>query len=65
MTNKALENRRVINEIKTELDMGKITYEQAKVKAAPVLAEINGIGRDLAKKYGIKHRDISFNEIMR
>lgn len=65
MTNEAQQNREKIESIRAQLSRGFITYEQAKTQAAPIIASINAKAREIAKKYGMRAKLVSFNEIMR
>lgn len=65
MTEQAIENRRIINHAKNALDLGWMTYEEAREYVKPTLENINSRGREIAKKYGKKYHEITFNEIMR
>lgn len=65
MTNHAASNRIEIAKIRTAMDLGQITYEEAKIKAAPIINEINARSKEIAKKYGKSHRNFTFEEIMR
>lgn len=58
-------NRQQIANIKRALILGWINYEEAELQAKPVLENINTRGREIAKKYGRKYRDITFAEVMR
>ena len=65
MTEKARANREVINKLKLDLNLGRLTYAEAKEQAKPILDEINAKSRELAKKYGRSHRNLTFEEIIR
>lgn len=65
MTNEAQKNREQIEAIRAQLSHGFITYEQAKTQAAPIIASVNAKAREIAKKYGMRPRLVSFNEIFR
>ena len=65
MTDKAKANREAINKLKLALNLGQLTYAEAKEQAKPILDEINAKSRELAKKYGRSHRNLTFEEIMR
>lgn len=65
MKDKALDNRAKINHIKNALDLGWITYDQAKEMAEPIIAEINEKAKEIAKKYGVKPGLVNFNSLMR
>lgn len=65
MNKQAIENRIKINEIKNMLDLGCISYDNAKSLAKPIIDSINGKSKELAKKYGVKPRLVSFEGLMR
>lgn len=65
MTNEAKKNREAMEAIKANLAQGKISYAEAKSQAEPVITRINAKAREIAKKYGMRPRLVSFNEIMR
>lgn len=65
MTTEAAQNREAIAQIQTRLALGQITYDQAKEQAAPVIARINDRAKEIAKKYGKSHHEITFKELMR
>lgn len=54
-----------LNKIKTSLLMGLITYDMAKEMAAPYLKIMNDISKQIAKKYGVRPKLISFAGFMR
>ena len=54
-----------MNNIKMWLMTGAITYDKAKEMAAPHLAAMNEKAKEVAKKYGIKPRKITFAGFMR
>ena len=58
-------NRQQIANIKRALILGWINYEEAELQAKPILENINTRGREIAKKYGRKYREITFTEVMR
>jgi ribosomal protein S11 len=51
--------------IKMWLMSGAITYDKAKEMAAPHLAAMNEKAQEIAKKYGLKPRPITFAAFMR
>jgi ribosomal protein S11 len=51
--------------IKMWLMTGAITYDKAKEMAAPHLAAMNEKAQEIAKKYGLKPRQITFAGFMR
>lgn len=57
--------REKINYIKGRLQAGVIDYETAKAEAAPVIAEMNEKGAEIAKKYGRKYKPLTFGYLMR
>lgn len=65
MTNEAKQNREQIEAIKGQLSRGFITYDEAKRQAEPIITKINDKAREIAKKYGMRAKLVSFNEIMR
>lgn len=44
---------------------GELSYDEAKVEAAPVIAAINDKAALLAKKYNLRVRKVNFSELMR
>jgi ribosomal protein S11 len=54
-----------MNNIKLWLMTGAISYDKAKKMAAPHLAAMNEKAKEIAKKYGIKPRVITFAAFMR
>ena len=54
-----------INYIKGRLREGVIDYDTAKAEAAPVIAEMNAKGAEIAKKYGMRHKPLTFGYLMR
>lgn len=65
MTNEAKHNREAMEAIRAKLSRGEISYTEAKSQAEPIIASINTKAREIAKKYGMRPRLVSFNEIMR
>ena len=65
MTNEARKNREAMEAIKANLAQGRISYAEAKSQAEPIIASINAKAKQIAKKYGMRPRLVSFNEIMR
>lgn len=45
--------------------LGLITYDQAKKIAQPIIDEMNEKAREVAEKYGQKHRNFTFSALMR
>ena len=54
-----------INQIRTQLNVGLITYDQAKKIAQPIIDEMNEKAREVAKKYNQKHHNFTFAAMMR
>lgn len=65
MEEQAIENRIKIAHIKNALDMGWITYNEAKEMAKPVIKSINDKSKELAKKYNMKPQLVNFSSIIR
>ena len=57
--------RNQIQEIKMNLALGLITYEQAKEQAKPIIDEMNEKGKAIANKYNQKFRPFTFTGLMR
>ncbi len=56
--------KKELERIKHELSIGK-DYNKCEEEANEYLAILNAHGRELAKKFGVKHRDLKFASIMR
>lgn len=65
MSNQAIINRTELEEIKKALALGFISYDEAKIEAAPIIKRINAQAQEIAKKYGRKHYNYTFEELMR
>lgn len=65
MTNRAIDNRTQLYDIRKRMHSGQLTYDQAKVEAAPVIARINEQAKAIAKKHGKRPQTVSFAAIMR
>lgn len=65
MKKQAQNNRRVINHIKNALDLGWISYDEAKEMAQPVIDRINQRSEEIAKDYGVKPKYVNFTMLMR
>jgi hypothetical protein len=63
--NEAIENREAISRIKMDLALGLISYSEAKNQAEPIIAGINKKSIEIAKKYGMKPKLVSFATLMR
>jgi hypothetical protein len=59
------ENTNELYNIKMWLGSGAISYETAKEMAQPHLDALNKKAKEIAKKYGIKPRLITFTGFMR
>lgn len=65
MDEKQVEQARMkIMEIKVKLQSGE-SYEKCFEEAKEPLKILNEKAREIAKQYGMKHKDISFTSIMR
>lgn len=62
---KATKNQYIIKEVKNRLFLGQITLSEAKAELAPIVAEMNKIGAELAIKYGVKPKIINVTSILR
>ena len=60
-------NRSKIEEIKISYNLGKITREEAKALASPIINSVNAKAEELSKKYGFSksHGKVNFNSLMR
>lgn len=54
-----------LNEIKYKLHIGIISYDEAKKRAKPLLKIMNDKSIELAKKYNVKPKKITFTSFMR
>lgn len=45
--------------------MGAISYDEAKKKVEPYLERVNAKAREIAKKYGKKHYNLTFTGLVR
>ena len=59
------DSRQFFDHLRALVNSGALTYEEAKVQAAPRLEEMNSKGREVAKKYGKKFRPFTFAALMR
>jgi hypothetical protein len=57
--------RAKIEYIRGRLMAGVIDYETAKAEAAPVIAEMNRKGAEIARKHGMRFRPFTFGYLMR
>ena len=51
--------------IKWRMQIGELTYEEAKVLAQPIIDKMNSEAIKIAKKYKGTHRPFTFTELMR
>ena len=65
MKEQAIKNREILEDIKSRLFIGAISYDQAKAEAEPIIAEINKKAIELGKKYGMRPKLVSFQALMR
>lgn len=65
MTSQAINNQKAIEEIRADLQAGRIDYDTAFERAKPVIDRINARGREIAKKHGMRPKLITFQEVMR
>lgn len=54
-----------ISKIRAKLIHGVISYDEAKKEAAPIIAEMNKIGAEIAKKYNRRPTIFTFSSLMR
>jgi len=65
MSEEAIKNREIINNIRVALCTGKISYDQAREYAKPIIEKINAKSVEIAKKYNTKPQLVSFEALMR
>jgi hypothetical protein len=65
VSNEALDNHKVISDIKRRYTLGLITREQAKLEALPVIRRINNKSQQIAKKHKVKYYPVDFVNLMR
>jgi hypothetical protein len=53
------------NTAKELLKVNAITYEEAKRRVMPYLNKLNQVGKEKAKKFGLKARTVSFPSFIR
>lgn len=61
----AEQNRAKMQDIRRRMLSGKISYEQAKAEAEPIIEAINEQAKVIAKKYNQRPAKVSFAAIMR
>lgn len=54
-----------IETIRMDMDNGRITYEEARVLAQPIITEMNERVAKIAKQFGKKPKAFTFNYLMR
>ena len=54
-----------IMKIKISMLLGEITYDEARIKAEPLIKLVNEEAQKIAKKFGKTHRDFTFTQLMR
>ena len=59
------EYRNQIQNIRSKMLSGVLTYDEAKAEAQPIIDEMNELGRKIAAKYGKKHTNFTFASLMR
>ena len=52
-----------IRAIKFAAQNGALSYESAKKKIEPLLKKVNKIGALISRKYGLKHKKITFQNL--
>lgn len=58
-------NQDKMRSIRRRMQNGELTYEQAKDEAQPILEQINATAKQLALKYNLPPRKVSFAELIR
>ena len=61
----AIDNQQKIASIRNRMLNGTLSYEQAKAEAQPIINDINATAAQLARKYRLPARKVSFAELMR
>lgn len=54
-----------IEVVRYELHTGKLSYDEAKEKAQPIIDEMNKRGKEIAKKYKKRFKGFQFAALMR
>ena len=60
-----MDARQAIFDIRGRLLAGIISYDQAKLEAAPIIEAMNAKAKSIAKKHGQKTRAFNFSQLMR
>ena len=63
MTGQELRNN--IDQIRRSLADGSLSYDEAKVRAQPIIKLMNDKARDVANKFGKKASKFTFTSLMR
>lgn len=65
MKEQAKNNRIAINHIKNALDLGLMSYDEAKEMVQPIIDSINARAKEIAKDCGVKPKYVNFTMLMR
>lgn len=65
LSDKAVYNRNAIQSIRGAMLRGEITLAEARVKAQPIIDEINKRAKEIAKEHGMPFKPIKFTSLMR
>lgn len=65
MTPEANKNREAIAKIRGLMNSGKLSVDEAKAQAKPILDKMNARGEKIAKMHGRRHKKFTFGYIMR
>lgn len=60
-----IEAKKILEQIKKDLNSGKIDYSVAKSQAIPYLVILNGKAKEIAKKFKKNYYPITFTNYMR
>lgn len=60
-----MDYRAQIQQIRSEMLAGRITYAEAKAKVKPLLDEMNAKGAAISKEHGMRFKPLSFAYVMR
>ena len=60
-----MNNRPFFDHIRALLNSGAITYEKAVEMASPVIDEMNGRAKEIAKKHGKRFKPFTFSYLVR
>jgi len=64
MTKEAHENRNAIEGIRQRLNVGAITYDEAKAEAQPTIDRMNEVAYQIADDFGTTHTPFTFSSLM-